>query len=84
MVRMERRTWLLCVSLTWLGSLIAAAGAVLGIWLQFVFPHPQGTTFLRLEFVLEALPAVATGLLVVLAAQILAAFAPMTDLPHDV
>jgi hypothetical protein len=73
--RVERRNWLIRVGLTWTGILITVAGIVMGVWLQLSAPKElgrNGTTF-RLTYGIEALVPVALGVIVLAAAQILAA-----------
>ena len=61
--------------LTAVGIVFTLAGLVFAIWLQIKIGGGQGfegTTVLRLELALQALPAVGIGLLVIAVARILA------------
>ena len=65
---MKWSTWL-----TWLGVVIALAGVVIGVWLQFEVPDIGGAfdSQQRLDYVAIGLATIASGALLAVAAQIM-------------
>jgi hypothetical protein len=59
--------------LTWLGAVIALAGVVIGVWLQFEVPDIGGSfnAEQRLDYVAIGVATIASGALLAVAAQIM-------------